>query len=129
MLDQPSPHSILECVVNFLRDRAIPALPDREAFEARIAANALDLVRRELAEGPALAADEHARLVALLGTEGSLAELNELVATRIRDGELDADMPGLREHLFATSLEKLRVDQPRYATYLQVASQQKNKEI
>jgi hypothetical protein len=43
--------------------------------------------------------------------------LNRELARRIRDGELTLESPGLAEHLWATTLAKLAVDQPTYSGY------------
>jgi hypothetical protein len=55
--------------------------------------------------------------VQLLNTEGSLLELNRALSERIARGELDLKTPGLAEHLWQTTLAKLAVDQPNYASY------------
>ena len=66
-------------------------------------------------------AAEAARLSQLLGIEGSLAELNRALAERIANGEVDLQTPGLSEHLWQTTMDKLAVDQPNYASYKQGA--------
>ena len=38
-------------------------------------------------------------------------------AARLADGALDSSHPGLADHLWATTLAKLAVDQPAYDTY------------
>ena len=53
----------------------------------------------------------------LLGTQGSLGELNRALAERIASGEADLQTPGLAEHLWQTTMDKLAVDQPNYAAY------------
>ena len=62
-------------------------------------------------------AAEAARLAQLLGMKGSLVELNRVLADRIANGELDLQTPGLAEHLWQTTMDKLAVDQPNYASY------------
>ena len=57
------------------------------------------------------------RLRALLGIDGSVTDLNRTLADRIARGELDLATPGLAEHLWATTMDKLAVDQPSYASY------------
>ena len=57
------------------------------------------------------------RLRGLLGIDGSVAELNRVLADRIASGELDLATSGLAEHLWATTMDKLAVDQPNYASY------------
>ena len=49
--------------------------------------------------------------------QGSLGELNRVLAERIAKGELDLQTPGLSEHLWQTTMDKLAVDQPNYASY------------
>ena len=58
-----------------------------------------------------------ARLTQLLGMQGSLGELNRALAERIASGEADLNTPGLAEHLWQTTMDKLAVDQPNYAAY------------
>ena len=84
---------------------------------ARVAANALEMMKRELDLTPAEDAAEVARLKALLGRDGGLFELNVELSRRIEAGELDLATPGLKEHLWATTLAKLAVDQPTYGGY------------
>ena len=62
-------------------------------------------------------AAEVERLRALLGMHGSLTELNRALAERIAKGEVDLQTPGLAEHLWQTTMDKLAVDQPNYASY------------
>ncbi|MFG3756176.1 DUF6285 domain-containing protein, partial [Klebsiella pneumoniae] len=60
---------------------------------------------------------ELVRLEALLGVGGPLADLNRLLCERIATGAIAADDAALRDHLWATTLDKLAVDQPTYAAY------------
>ena len=53
----------------------------------------------------------------LLGMDGSLNELNRTLCERIAKGEVDLQTPGLKEHLWQTTMDKLAVDQPNYASY------------
>ena len=62
-------------------------------------------------------AAEAARLSQLLGRQGSLGELNRALADRIAKGEADLQTPGLSEHLWQTTMDKLAVDQPNYGSY------------
>jgi len=66
---------------------------------------------------PGVQSAEIARLQALLHTDGSLEELTALLSRRIAAGELDLQTPGLAEHLWATTLAKVAIDQPTYASY------------
>jgi hypothetical protein len=49
--------------------------------------------------------------------QGSLADLNRALADRIAKAEVDLQTPGLADHLWRTTLDKLAVDQPNYASY------------
>jgi hypothetical protein len=53
----------------------------------------------------------------LLGKQGSLGELNRVLADRIANGEVDLRTPGLADHLWQATMDKLAVDQPNYASY------------
>ena len=122
MQDRPDVQELLGAVRDFLRDDAMPQLEGRARLHARVAANVIGLVQRELALAPASDAAERERLRALLGRDGSLAELNGELARRIRAGGLSTADPTLREHLWATSLEKLAVDNPGYSAYRRAVS-------
>lgn len=117
MQDEPTPIELLEGVAQMLRDVAMPELSGRTAFLVRVGANAVDLVRRQLELGEKFDAAEHARLVGLLKTDGSLLDLNEKLCEVIEERRITLDTPGLADHLWATTMEKLAVDQPQYVPY------------
>ena len=117
MQDQPTPAEMLPPIVAFLKGDVLPKLSGRDLFQLRVAINALELVGRQLTLAPASDAAELARLAALLGHDGTLEALNAELAERVASGELTLDTPGLADHLRATAMEKLAVDQPRYAAY------------
>ena len=156
MYDTPTPDELLAAVARYLRDDAGPALgrsgaqPDNSAlaYQARVAANMLDMVRRQGLLAPLAEAAERARLLTLLGEAGAieaidatgttsttstpdtpseidraaddLASLNQRLTDEIAGGRLSLATPGLAKHLWRTTLDKLAVDQPGYASYLQV---------
>ena len=62
-------------------------------------------------------AAEHARRKQILGPDGSLFDVNRALSERIAKGEVDLTTPGLSEHLWQTTMDKLAVDQPNYASY------------
>jgi hypothetical protein len=117
MQDRPNADELLEAVAGFLREQAMPALPGQLGFHARVAANVVDLVRRQLALAPAAEAAEQARLRSLLGCDGALADLNADLCRAIADGRIGLHTPGLTDHLWRVALDKLAVDQPGYARY------------
>ncbi len=117
MMDEPRGDEILESVAKLIRDTLIPQLPAGAVFQARVAANAIDLVRRQMIDGERFERASHARLCALLGHDGEPAALERELCDRIRDRSLGADTPGLLAHLMATTMAKMAVDQPTYASY------------
>ena len=117
MQDEPTPTELTKAVADFLRNDVAPTLSGHEAFRLRVALNMLDLVTRQLALEADGDAAEGARLTALLGLEGSLLELNRVLAEKIASGEMDLSTPGLADHLWQTTLAKLAVDQPTYGSY------------
>ncbi|MBX3644047.1 MAG: hypothetical protein KF720_13380 [Rubrivivax sp.] len=117
MHQRPDTEDLLAAVALFLREQAIPQLPGHAAYHARVAANMVDIVRRQLQLAPAADAQERQRLRTLLQADGSLAELNALLCERIADGRINLQTPGLPAHLWQSTLDKLAVDQPSYASY------------
>ena len=117
MQDEPTPEELIKAVADFLRNDIAPVISGHNAFKLRVSINALDLVTRQLALESRSDAAEAARLVQLLGKQGSLGELNRLLADRIAKGEIDLQTPGLADHLWQTTMDKLAVDQPNYASY------------
>lgn len=117
MQDQPTTAELVESVRDFIQNVAMPKLQARDAFHARVAANALGIVHRELQIGPEKNDEELQRLRELLDTDGTLEELNRELCQRIRNGELTLDTPGLLNHLNQTTLTKLAIDQPKYSGY------------
>lgn len=118
MPDQPGGPDLLDAVARLLRDELLPLLPPAAAFNARVAANAVDLVAREMRSGAAADAAAAARLRALLLREaGDGRTLEADLCQRLKNGDIDPADPALRAHLWATTLDKLAIDQPAYAPY------------
>jgi hypothetical protein len=120
MLDKPSGEQLVETVVRLLRDEVMPALDGALSFKVRVAANALELVKREIVSGSKADAEERTRLQGLLDRADDTETLNRLLCTKIREGEFTLDTPGLAEHLWATTLAKVAIDQPTYASYRRI---------
>jgi Domain of unknown function (DUF6285) len=117
MQDEPTPIELTKAVADFLRNDIAPLIEGHNAFKLRVAVNMLDLVTRQLTLAQGSDAAEAARLTNLLGMEGSLIDLNHALADKIGKGEVDLQTPGLSEHLWQTTMDKLAVDQPNYASY------------
>jgi len=114
--DRPDAAELLEAVREFLTDKVTPAVEGQLAFHVRVAANAIGVVERSLADGEAMDAAEQARLADLLGRDGNLADLNQLLAERIRAGNLDDRRAAVLDHLRRTAEDKVRLANPRYLT-------------
>jgi hypothetical protein len=117
MQDEPTPIELTTAVADFLRNDITPVISGHHAFKLRVAINMLDLVTRQLTFAQGSDTAEAARLTQLLGIKGSLMELNRALADKIGKGEVDLQTPGLSEHLWQTTMDKLAVDQPNYASY------------
>ena len=117
MQDEPTPTELIKAVADFLRNEIAPAISGHNAFKLRVSINALDLVTRQLVLEQGSDAAEAAQLSKLLGRQGSLGELNRALSDQIAKGEVDLETPGLADHLWQTTLAKLAVDQPNYASY------------
>jgi Domain of unknown function (DUF6285) len=117
MQDEPTPTELTKAVAAFLRQDIAPQISGHSAFKLRVAINMLDLVTRQLTLEQASNAAETARLTELLGIDGSLLELNRALSDKIAKGEVDRKTPSLADHLWQTTLAKLAVDQPNYASY------------
>ncbi len=117
MQDEPTTTELIKAVADFLRNEITPVISGHHAFKLRVGINALDLVTRQLALQPESEAAEVARLSQLLEMKGSLGELNRALADRIANGEVDLQTQGLADHLWHTTMDKLAVDQPNYASY------------
>jgi hypothetical protein len=117
MREQPSASELLDAVAEFMCKELMPRFSGRVAFHTRIAINVLAIVRREMTLGPAAGAREAARLAELLGIEGDAEALTDELCERIAHDEIDANDPKLIEHLWATTMDAVAIDQPNYATY------------
>jgi aminoglycoside phosphotransferase (APT) family kinase protein len=112
--DRPSAAELLEAVREFVEQDVQPALVGRGSFHARVAANALGIVERELVLGPSVDAPVVARLTKLLGRGGSPRELVTALAAGIRDGSLDAGGDDVLAAVLDVVRAKLVIANPRY---------------
>ena len=127
MQDRPSAIELLEAAAQFIDRDIVPVTEGARQFQARVAANVMRIVAREIAIEESQLRDEVAALAALLRTEPQNApslsemretarELNDVLSEKIRSGEADssawrADVLRVVRKLVE---EKLRVANPRY---------------
>ena len=106
--DAPSIEQLVEAVREWIESDLMSSTEGRTRFHARVAANMLAMVERELRLGAEQAA-AHAERLALLG----VADDREL-AERIRAGGFADRGDELRRVLRADVVDKLRVANPGY---------------
>ncbi len=119
MAGHPSARELVAAVREFI---AGLELEGREGFHAKVAANALAIVEREIEQGP----DTVAALSPIIISgerddrrEGATAaDLRSTICTALRDGTLTPATPGLLAALTTANLARLAVDNPRYSTFL-----------
>jgi hypothetical protein len=114
MIAHPSADELLVAVSDFI-ERIAPTLKDRDVFLARVAVNALATVRREIASGASAEAATTARLSDLLSEDGAFVDLNHRLAEAIRRGVFDQREAELLNHLRASTVEQVKIDQPNYS--------------
>lgn len=112
--DRPTAAELVAAVREYLERDVMTTAEGRVAFHARVAVNVLGMVERELDLGAAQDTDERTRLVALLGHEGTVRELTEELARRIREGSLDVAWDDSVAAVRETVRAKLEVANPRY---------------
>lgn len=113
MITHPRTEELVQSVRLWI-DEIRPSLDPRNAFLARVAANAMATVYREITQGPAAEAAAVAGMAAMLGHDGTHAELNTELCNRIRSGELTCDTPGLLAVLQVMARDQISIDQPSY---------------
>lgn len=129
MQDRPDATELLNAVRAFLEEQVVPALEGTRQFHARVAANVLAIVGREIALGEGALRTECQRLGTLLGESAAVPEggaslaaavrrRNEVLAERLRAGDADSGSwrADVLAHLRATSAERLAIANPKYAT-------------
>jgi hypothetical protein len=118
MKGHPPATELLASVSRFLREELLPSLSGAEAFNLRVSINAIELVRREIEQQDAADKGEHLRLAKLLDTYAEIDVLRKQLCEKIARGDIMLDQPALREHLRATIVDRLAIDQPTYSAYL-----------
>jgi len=123
--DAPHAEALLRAVERFLEQDVVPALDGVARFHARVAANVVAMVAREIETEAEHAEAEWRRLAELLGPAGplpgalparraALAARGEELTRRIRAG--DADQGPFRAqvlaHLRRTVADKMSVSRP-----------------
>jgi len=111
---------LLDAVRQFLRQEVLPELDGFKAYNARVAANALGIVAREISLGGGLALLDE-RIAAQLGLDPQAAPVPVQVARALRDGTLAVD-ERLLCYLKERTLLSLAIDNPKYSGIEQARS-------
>lgn len=127
MQDRPSYSELLAAVQHFIEHDALPVLDGPKKFHARVAANVLAIVQRELQHEDEQLRAEWMRLDELLGSAEPLLterhalttrlrERTEQLCARIRHGEADSGpwRPLVLAHVRQTVTDKLIVANPKF---------------
>jgi hypothetical protein len=127
MQDRPSADELLEAVALYLQDNVMPGTRGQLSFHARVAANVVEMLRRELAHEESHADAEWRGLDALLGLQerprtgregrAALRDRNQALVEQIRTGVFDSDpaRTALFAHLRRVVHDKLVVANPALA--------------
>ena len=99
---------VLTALSDWNKETVQPGLQGHEKFQSRVAGNALGIVQRRFAWGEQFAATSERRLSAIGYDHGQLCHA-------LSDGSLDIKAPGVWDHLRLSALERLSIDQPKYA--------------
>jgi hypothetical protein len=130
MQDRPTALELLDAARQFLEEQAVPALDGPRQFHARVAANVLAIVGRELRDGDGYLRAEWTRLTALMRPgdaptdpparaeelRDTVTALNVELSARVRAADADTGTfrAAVLAHLRATVDDKLRIANPRY---------------
>lgn len=124
MQDRPTYDELLAAVEHFLDTEIVPNVPGSRGFHARVAANAIRIVRRELSDEEERLAAEWSGLDTVLGAaerpasreqlRPALSERNEALSALIRGGDADGGETARKvfEHVQRTVRDKLTVSDP-----------------
>lgn len=115
-LSRPDRFEILSTLEAFLEEKK-PLFEGAAGYEARIAIGLVRTLARELHADASFASLEASGLAELVPDAPPEARATEL-CTRIRDGRLAWDDPRLVAHLRETTLAKIAIDQPKYASFV-----------
>lgn len=118
MRHQPSGKHLLEAARQALRDDLAKTLSGRERYLALMAANAIAIASRQIAEDETVPARFGARLGELLGDEGDDPwALEWALVERLRGGDFGPDDPAhdeMHRYLVDSTAAALTESNPRY---------------
>jgi len=120
---KPDMPALVVALAEFMQATVQPKLAGKEAYEGRIAANLLSILKRELQQGESSRAAERLQLQQLLAHEGKADELNDELCRKIRSAEVDYSNSELIGFLRSSVLARLAIDNPGYSAYKKACSE------
>ncbi|MFC4291430.1 phosphotransferase family protein [Sphingorhabdus arenilitoris] len=99
---------ILNALIEWNKDKVMPSAKGHALFEARVANNALGIAQRHAAWGQQYAEQSGARLA-------SMGISADAFCCALRGGSTAITDPEVWDHMRLTALERLSIDQPKYA--------------
>lgn len=124
--DRPGMSELLAAVQQFLSEEIVPSVTGRTQFHARVAANVVGMIRREIALAPEHDVREWQGLDRLLDIEArpdqasdfqaALRRRTQDLCARIQAGEADGGpwRTEVVQHVRQTVVDKLRIANPKY---------------
>ncbi len=124
MSTRPTSGELVEAVQEMMQQTLLPALDDPSlVYQCRVSLNILQIVQRELAQGPEAEHEEAEGLQRLLGTDAELSAMRAELISRIRQGDFDDNTDDLLAHLKTVTMNRVAIDNPRYSTYRDYSSE------
>ncbi|WP_417621723.1 phosphotransferase family protein [Parasphingorhabdus sp.] len=99
---------LLTALGEWNNEQVRPGLKGHDKFQSRVAGNALGIAQRQAEWGPGFRDAARDRLAAIGCDHGQLCN-------GLAKGEITISMPGVWDHLRFSALERLSIDQPKYA--------------
>lgn len=118
----PTDLELLGAVRSFLKEDVLPKLEGDLAYNTRIATNLLAMLERSFSLDSEVISVETSGLQKILGSGvgKSCSELNRELSRGLRANTIDWRTDDVRDHMFHTVLDKIRVDNPNYSTYKEI---------
>ena len=111
----PAAAELIDAVAGFLEEHLLPTLEGSKRFNTRVSINTLRIVQRELSVPASESVARHLRQLPGSTDEEPLENILLRIAEQIRSKAMDENDPRLLAALRAHALDRLAVDNPKYA--------------
>ncbi len=99
---------ILNALIEWNKEKIMPQQEGHALFESRVANNALGIAQRHASWAGKYAENRNQRLA-------NIGVSTEQLCAKLRHGEREIEEPEIWDHLRLSALERLSIDQPKYA--------------